>query len=150
LTPDWPITDASEGVTMSRQFPLYAALLVLLARPVLDLSIQAPAAPGPLVSAKQVSEADAFIQTHDLRDGDGGDKKSCYVDLTVKIKRGGTYIVRAGFIKDKRWHNGGILGTKFWDDKTIRGDAGDVIKVTIFLNKKPVFAEKSGWGIYHP
>lgn len=127
---------------------LLFAFIFLLGLPFINNSAQLFAEPGPLVNEGLVSDAEAIIQTFNIRDGDGGDKKSSYVDVQVKIRTAGTYIVRAGFTKGGRWHNGGVLGTKFWDQREVRGDAGDSIKVSIFLNKKPVFIESSDVRIY--
>lgn len=76
----------------------------------------------------------AFVQSYTTEPGGG---KSLVFKAQVKIVRPGTYTVRAGYIKNGDWHVGEFVGTLYFADQTVRGEAGDVVFVTITCQNRP-------------
>jgi hypothetical protein len=70
----------------------------------------------------EVEEKVAFVQTFDPRIRGA----VCEIEAKVKFIKAGTYVVAAGFHKEEFFHES-LTGTKYFETKTVKADAGDVI-----------------------
>jgi len=73
-----------------------------------------------------VPNATAYVQNCDYKDIAGG---KCEAKANIKFSRSGTVTVRAGFQRGGKFYES-FLAT-FYSDRTIRGDAGDTVTVTL-------------------
>jgi hypothetical protein len=103
-------------------------------------------AAAPPATADEVSESVAYVQSKELEDG------GLTMKARIKIKKAGTYVVAGGFAKESGgmiyFHKGLLSGTKYYETKIIRGDAGDVIDVTFRVKVSPPFNRKGHIGIF--
>lgn len=61
------------------------------------------------------------------------------ITAQVKFNRTCSVTVRAGYIKNGDWHTGEFVGTRYYEDKLVHGNAGDTVEVTIdCLNVPPL------------
>lgn len=87
----------------------------------------------------------AIVQSIDEANDDNSTRK---FTVTVKIKKTGSYVVAAGFVKNNKMHKGSFSGTKFYGTSTVTGDAGDQITVTIRRVSSPPLNNTYGAGVY--
>jgi hypothetical protein len=74
----------------------------------------------------EVEDKVAFVQTFDQKLNAG----ICHIEAKIKFLKAGTYVVAAGLYKGKYLHES-KLGKKYFETKTVKADAGDVITVKL-------------------
>src|SRR5260370_30191009 len=72
----------------------------------------------------ELSDKVAFVQTFDYKVSGS----VCAIEAKIKFVKGGTYTVAGGYYKGKAFHTG-VAGKKFYETKSVKADAGDVITV---------------------
>jgi hypothetical protein len=72
----------------------------------------------------EVADTVAFVQTLDTK----ANASFCHIEARIKFVKAGTYTVAGGYYKGEFFHEG-ALGKKFFETKTIKADAGDIITV---------------------
>jgi hypothetical protein len=80
----------------------------------------------------EVNDTVAFVQTFDSKVSGS----VCQIEAKIKFVKAGTYTVAGGYYKGKYLH-AGARGKKYYDVKTVKADAGDVITVKLKASRPP-------------
>ena len=102
--------------------------------------------PNRVAIAAEVDDDLAYVQSTELEDG------GLTIKAKIKIKKSGTYVIAGGCAKkvDGKiyFHVGSFTGTKYYETKSIKADAGDVLDVTFKIKKLPPLNRTGYVGVF--